>query len=85
MVPVPPCLALCILYIIRKFCLFELTFYVPVNSYGHVGTLDFYPKCPTRLSASNITIQLIHKRLIHMNVLTWFGFPGQAQTRAVNQ
>ena len=24
--------------------LLELMLYVPVNSYGHVGTLDFYPE-----------------------------------------
>ena len=49
-----------------KVCLFELMLYIPVNTYGHVGTLPpfyvtFTPKSgchDIQTSASNITTQV---------------------------
>ena len=38
-------------------CLFELIFYVPVNSYGHVGTLP--PFCGTYTNNQDVMISVL--------------------------
>ena len=65
---------------------------IPVNSSGHVGMLPPFHGAFTQnedvirsTGASNITIKLSHKRLLPIDGLILTTFPGQAQTRAVNQ